>query len=186
MSFFTVLFVAVALSMDSFAVSVSNGCVLQKIRIKTVVKIAFIYAVFQGGMSLIGWFSASFFKYAINSFDYWIAFVLLLIIGLKMIYESFDKSTKISGDPLKNRTLILMGFATSIDALAVGAGFAFLQVNIFTASLLIGLITFVFSYAGVLIGCKTSYYLKDKAELAGGIILIIIGFRILFETLLFS
>ena len=182
-NFLTVLFIAVALSMDSFAVSVSIGCILKEIRIKSAVKIACFYGVFQGVMPAAGWFAASRFRELINLYDHWAAFVLLSIIGSKMIYESCTRDEhKEKSDPLNNWSLTLMALATSIDAFAVGAGFAFFEVNILSSSILIAITTFVFSFTGVIIGCKTGSILKNKAELTGGIILIAIGVKIAAEN----
>jgi putative Mn2+ efflux pump MntP len=182
MHFLTIIFIAVGLSMDSFAVSVASGCVLREVRLRNAVKVGLFFGGFQALMPLLGWAGASRFSGLISDYDHWAAFFLLLLIGSKMIYEGFQmKEPENRGDPLRLRILLLMAVATSIDALAVGAGFAFLNEPILIPAAVIGVTTFIFSAAGVLIGCRTGSRLQNRAEFAGGIILILIGAKILAE-----
>jgi putative Mn2+ efflux pump MntP len=147
--------------------------------------IALFFGVFQSLMPLIGWLVGSRFSSYITQFDHWIAFILLVLIGGNMIRESLqeDEEEEEQEDRLDYKELFLLAIATSIDALAVGITFAFLQVEIISSVLLIGIITFVISFAGVIIGNIFGSRFKNKAEILGGIILILIGIKILLEHL---
>ena len=186
MSIFEIFLVGVGLSMDAFAVSICKGLSMKKISYKYSLIIAAFFGVFQAAMPLIGWLvSVSFEKY-IKSVDHWIAFGLLAIIGIKMIIDAIRERKK--GDEeaefiFSFVELLLLAVATSIDALAVGISFAFLSINIWIAILIIGCTTFVISFAGVLIGNFFGSKFKTGAEIAGGIILILIGVKILLEHL---
>lgn len=176
--------IAIGLSMDSFSVSISSGIFLKKIRISEVLKIAGILAIFQGGFTSIGWLLGIKFSELISSIDHWIAFILLTYLGIKMIYESLknneeEQESEINSLSLKK--IILLGFATSIDALAVGISFAFLQTPILLPAIIITAITLIFSIIGLYIGSKFGKFNKFNVELIGGIILIIIGVKILIE-----
>ncbi|MCL1858080.1 MAG: manganese efflux pump MntP family protein [Oscillospiraceae bacterium] len=185
MNLFSLFLIAVGLSMDAFAVSVCAGLTMSKPYIKKSVIIGLYFCVFQAAMPLIGYIAASRFADAIIAYDHWIAFILLCFIGLKMIIESFKfKKEKQSGEEfsLKPARMLYLSVATSIDALAVGVSFAFLQINnIVPAVFFIGIITFLFSVAGVKIGNIFGAKFKPAAEFAGGIILILIGLKILLE-----
>lgn len=183
MSLFTMFITAFGLSMDAFAVSISSGIVINKIQMKNILKIAFFFGFFQAFMPLIGWFLGQRFSTYIIQFDHWIAFIVLSFIGLKMIYESLKENDEADIDPLNTKMLLILSIATSIDALAVGVSFAFLKVSIFTSALIIGIVTLVVSFFGVIIGRTSGALLKKKAEIAGGIILTFIGTKILFEHL---
>lgn len=176
---------AVGLSMDAFAVSVCKGLSVKKLRPKHMLIAGLYFGGFQALMPLIGWFLGTRFEKYITSVDHWIAFALLAIIGGKMIYDSFQKEEQeADGRSVLNvRELLVMAVATSIDALAVGITFAFLNVNIVSSVAVIGVTTFVLSAVGVLIGHKFGAKYKNKAELAGGVILILIGLKILLEHL---
>ena len=176
---------AVSLAIDCFTVSVTSGIILRRIHWQTFLKMAFFFGFFQALMPLIGWFGASRFNHLIESYDHWIAFVLLAILGGKMIWESFQKdddSTK-ECNPLKLSLVVGMAVATSIDALVVGVSFAFLQMNILWAAFIIGAVTFLVAMLGMLFGKKTSARLGEKMEIIGGLILIALGFKILIEHL---
>lgn len=181
MSILTIIFIAISLSIDSFAVSVICGIKSIKIKILLLLKIALILSIFQAGFTALGWFFGYFLKDLISSFDHWLAFFILLLVGGKMIYDSFkDKDKKIN-----NTNFLLLcglGIATSIDAVAVGLSLSLLEANIYIITLIIGVITFIFSGSGILIGCKFGNKFS-KAEIFGGIILIIIGIKILIEHL---
>ncbi len=180
MSILDLFILAVGLSMDAFAVSVCKGLSLGKIKPKHMCIAGAWFGGFQALMPLIGYFLGSFFAEMIEKYDHWVAFVLLAIIGGNMIKESFDKDEKVDSS-MDVKSILLLAIATSIDALAVGVTFAFLQVQIVPAVSFIGVITFIFSAVGVKIGslCGTKY--KSKAELFGGIVLVLIGIKILLE-----
>ena len=171
---------AVGLSMDAFAVSVCKGLSLGKIKPKHMCIAGACFGGFQALMPLIGYFLGSFFAEMIEKYDHWVAFVLLAIIGGNMIKESFGKDEKVDSS-MNVKSMLLLAIATSIDALAVGVTFAFLQVQIVPAVSFIGVITFIFSAVGVKIGSLFGTKYKSKAELFGGIVLVLIGIKILLE-----
>ncbi|MGY0373124.1 manganese efflux pump MntP [Clostridium sp. JNZ J1-5] len=187
MNFMTIVLIAVGLSMDAFAVSITNGIMLEKLRLKEPLKIGGTFGVFQGVMPLIGWLIGSKFQGYISELDHWIAFLLLGFIGGKMIYESIKSKDEAYAcrdgrcDVLNNKTLILLAVATSIDALVVGVSLALLNISIIKSAVIIGIITFVICFIGVIVGKKFGYVLKNHAEIIGGIILILIGLKILNE-----
>ncbi len=186
MGFFELFLIAVGLSMDAFAVSICKGLKMQRFNVRHAGVIALAFGGFQALMPVIGWFLGKQFESYITGIDHWIAFALLAVIGGKMAVESFKKEEEDSSkenEKLDVKELLVLAVATSIDALAVGITFAFLQVSIVPAVLLIGVITFVLSAVGVFIGHKFGAKFKSKAELAGGIILILIGLKILLEHL---
>lgn len=178
--------IAVGLSMDAFAVAVCKGLSMRKMNYGQAAVIALFFGGFQALMPLIGWILGKQFERYITSVDHWIAFVLLGIIGGNMIREALGKDEEEGAactDHLNLRELLMMAIATSIDALAVGITFAFLQVSIGPAVSFIGCITFVLAFAGVCIGKAFGAKYKSRAELLGGIILILIGLKILLEHL---
>lgn len=186
MTILEICLVALGLAADAFAVAMCKGVEMKKFVLRYALVIALFFGVFQALMPLIGWAVASTFEEYITAYDHWIAFGLLLVLGGKMIWDSFRKEPEDEEPaPLKLgiKTLLLMAVATSIDALAVGVTFAFLQVNVWIAISLIGAITFVISFAGVFIGVKLGDKFRHKAEFAGGVILILIGVKILLEHL---
>lgn len=180
MSIWVLFILAVGLSMDAFAVSVCKGLSLGKIKPKHMCIAGAWFGGFQALMPLIGYFLGSFFAEMIEKYDHWVAFVLLAIIGGNMIKESFDKDEKVDSS-MDVKSMLLLAIATSIDALAVGVTFAFLQVQIVPAVSFIGVITFIFSAVGVKIGSLFGTKYKSKAELFGGIVLVLIGIKILLE-----
>ncbi len=182
MGFTELLLVALGLSMDAFAVSVCKGLGVKRPGLRHGVLAGLYFGGFQFLMPVIGWLLGYKFEHLITSVDHWIAFLLLGIIGGNMIKESFSKSEELNDD-FGVKTMLLMAVATSIDALAVGISFAFLQVEILPAAGLIGLITFLLSGAGIFVGHAFGSRLKAGAERAGGIILILIGLKILLEHL---
>lgn len=182
MNVWEIFLVAVGLSMDAFAVAVCKGLKMPKINPKQTGIIALFFGGFQALMPLIGYFLGKQFEQYIVSIDHWITFILLGIIGGKMIYESFKKDEDNNGG-FSIKEIFVLAIATSIDALAVGITFAFLQVNIAISVSLIGIITFVLSGFGVFIGHKFGEKYKSKAEFTGGLILILIGLKILLEHL---
>lgn len=180
MSILDLFILAVGLSMDAFAVSVCKGLSLGKIKPKNMCIAGAWFGGFQALMPLIGYFLGSFFAEMIEKYDHWVAFVLLAIIGGNMIKESFGKDEKVDSS-MDVKSMLLLAIATSIDALAVGVTFAFLQVQIVPAVSFIGVITFIFSAVGVKIGSLFGTKYKSKAELFGGIVLVLIGIKILLE-----
>ncbi len=171
---------AVGLSMDAFAVSICKGLSLGKIKAKHMCIAGAWFGGFQALMPLIGYFLGSFFAEAITKYDHWIAFILLVLIGGNMIKEAFGKEEKLN-NAMDVKTMLLLAVATSIDALAVGVTFAFLQVQIVPAIIFIGVVTFAFSAVGIKIGSIFGTKYKSKAEFIGGVILILIGLKILLE-----
>ena len=178
----TVFLLAIGLSFDSFAVSVCSGLTLPKIRLFQAAKIAFFLALFQALMPLGGWLVGNSIKSLIEPVDHWIAFGLLSLIGGKMIIESFISSeVREIKNPLNIRVILTLSLATSIDALAVGFSFATLLDKILIAVFIIGVVTFVASMLGILLGKKTGPKFSRYSEIIGGLILIFIGCKILFE-----
>lgn len=182
MDLLELLLIAVGLSMDAFAVSVCKGLSVQRVRPRHALLAGLYFGGFQFLMPVIGWLLGVRFEALIQSVDHWIAFGLLTIIGLSMIKESRGKAEELNDD-FGVKTMLLLAVATSIDALAVGVTFAFLQVSILPAAGLIGVITFALSALGIWIGSVFGARFKSGAELAGGIILILIGLKILLEHL---
>ncbi|WP_434798819.1 manganese efflux pump MntP [Terrisporobacter vanillatitrophus] len=187
---------SVGLSMDAFAVSICKGLSLKKVSLKECSKVGLYFGGFQGGMPLIGFILGIQFKDYITSIDHWIAFILLSFIGINMIRESMEKdedggivdlTEAAVGEEEVNqlgfKNMVILAIATSIDALAVGITFAFLQVDIIPAVSFIAIVTFVLSAIGVKIGNVFGTKYKSKAEFAGGAILILIGMKILLEHL---
>lgn len=184
MGLLTTLFMGFALAMDAFAISITKGITLRKINTFISFKIAFFFGVFQAIMPLIGWLLGIKFQSYITAIDHWIALFLLSFIGLKMIFEAYEDNNnpEISvtcENELNNKELIILSIATSIDALAVGISFAFLNVNIFPLCLSIGIITFILCFIGVMVGSFLGPIFKNYSQIVGGIILILIGINIL-------
>ena len=171
--------------MDAFAVSVCKGLSVQRLKPRHGAICGAYFGGFQALMPLIGWLLGRQFESLIKNIDHWIAFVLLVLIGANMVRESFGKDEEVN-DSFSFKTMLPLAVATSIDALAVGVTFAFLDVNIWIAIALIGVTTFTRSAVGVKIGNVFGAKYKSKAELAGGIILIALGIKILIEHLFFN
>ena len=185
MGIFELLLLSIGLGMDAFAVSVCKGISMKKMDWKKACIVGLYFGGFQALMPVIGYFLGTSFQSIITNIDHWVAFVLLGIIGGKMIQEAFqkDKDEEEYSSDVSVKTMLILSVATSIDALAVGIPFAFLNVNLLLAITFIGLITFVLSVVGTKIGNRFGDKYKGKAEFIGGIILILIGFKILFEHL---
>ena len=183
MSIVEIVIIAIGLAMDAFAVSVCKGLSMKRMNWKKATIIATYFGGFQALMPLIGFLLGFAFSDIVSSIDHWIAFMLLSIIGANMIKDSTDDEIEKRNDKIDVKTMMLLAIATSIDALAVGVTFAFLKVNIVLAILIIGIIAFILSMLGVKIGNKFGDKLQNKAELTGGIILIVIGLKILLEHL---
>ncbi|MCL2517107.1 MAG: manganese efflux pump MntP family protein [Oscillospiraceae bacterium] len=185
MNLLELFILAVGLSMDTFAAAVCKGLSMRKATLSNQIIVGLYFGGFQAVMPVIGYLVASLFADYIISFDHWIAFGLLAFIGVKMIIESFGKEDDNKKDEvsLKPAQMLPLALATSIDALAVGVSFAFLKVNIVPAVTFIGVVTFTISVIGVKIGNVFGTKFKSKAEFSGGVILILIGLKILLEHL---
>lgn len=179
MNILTIILIATGLSFDTFAVSISTGISISGIKFWQAVRIALTLAFFQGLMPLIGWFLGTQVEQFICNYDHWIAFILLLLIGIKMIYESYKKEEDKKQKSLTFPILIFMAIATSIDALVAGVSFAFIDINIYISIFIIGFITFLAAMTGMLFGKTIGVKLGNKMEILGGLILIGIGIRIL-------
>jgi len=179
-----VIGIAIGLSMDALAVSVANGAMINQLRFRQALRIAFSFGLFQALMPLIGWAAGTTFNKYISSFDHWLAFALLVIIGGRMMYESFTKKPEEVRNCLHFPTLLLLSLATSIDALAVGLSFAMLNTNIWYPIAIIGAITFFISMAGMRFGKSVGPLFGKRIELIGGLVLIGIGMKILIEHLI--
>lgn len=182
MSIVELFILAVGLSMDAFAVSICKGLSLGRIRMKHMCVAGAWFGGFQALMPLIGYFLGSFFTHLITQYAHWIAFVLLVFLGFRMIQEARGEEGEMDGR-MDAKTMFLLAVATSIDALAVGVTFAFLKVSIVPAVCFIGLVTFVCSAAGVKVGSIFGARYRTKAEICGGIILILIGVKIVMDGL---
>lgn len=170
--------------MDSFAVSLTSGVLLKPFKLSRVMKIAAFMALFQGAMPLIGWFLGVGFKSYIESYDHWVAFGVLLFLGAKMVWEGWPRKNEEEPccmDPSDTRTLIGLSLATSIDALAIGISFAFLNMSMLLPTIVIAGVTFVFSMVGLYVGRQFGRHIHNYAEVLGGVILIGIGVKILLE-----
>lgn len=184
MGIIEILLLGISLSMDAFAVSICKGLSMKKINWKKAVIIGVYFGIFQALMPMVGYFLGSAFESFVTSIDHWIAFILLTLIGGNMIKEAFGKDEKENcNDSVDFKTMIVLAIATSIDALAVGITFAFFDVNLPLAVSIIGLTTFTISLIGVKIGNKFGSKYEKKAQIAGGVILLLIGTKILLEHL---
>ncbi|MCL4385873.1 MAG: manganese efflux pump MntP family protein [Actinobacteria bacterium] len=183
-----IFLIAISLALDCLAVSIAGGAVYKhkKGKIKYALKTAIFFGLFQMIMPLIGWWAGYGFKNIISNFDHWVAFGLLAAIGLKMIYEGIrngeddDKKRSI----IDNKTLIILSIATSIDALAVGISFGLISLSLVFTIIIIGFFAFLFSFLGFMTGNKASSFFKGKIEIIGGIVLILIGIKIILEHIL--
>lgn len=183
MDYGMIFLIALSLAMDAFAVSISNGVSVRGFGKADAVRQGLYFGVFQLLMPLIGWFLGSRVKEYIAAVDHWIAFLLLAVIGINMIRESLKGENAPEESRLTARVLVLQAIATSIDALAVGISFALLDVNILSAGLIIGVVAFVLSFLGGILGKGLGSFLQAKAAFAGGAVLILIGLKILIEHL---
>lgn len=185
MTFGGLVFIALGVAADAFAVSLGKGLHMRRLDLRHALVIALTFGVFQALMPLLGWLLGTAFAQYITEFDHWIAFGLLLLIGGRMIWQAVrpGEDTEADSDALDVRELLVLAVATSIDALAVGVTLAFLEVNILGAVGLIGGVTFVLAFVAVLIGHRVGARFGRPAEIAGGVILIAIGANILLSHL---
>ena len=181
----TLVLIAVGLAMDAFAVSIASSVIIGKVSKRQIFRLSFHFGLFQAMMPVVGWLAGRSVQDYIAGWDHWIAFGLLLFIGSKAIYESFnhDESKKQRSDPSKGFSLVLLSTATSIDALAVGLSFAVLDVTIWYPSLIIGVITAALSLIGVFLGSRLGRRFGRRMEIIGGLVLIAIGVKILIDHL---
>lgn len=180
MDFVTVILIAVGLSMDAFAVSIAKGISAERDRMRSALLLASLFGGFQALMPVIGWLAGVGLSDMINNVDHWVAFALLGLIGAKMIYDSRKDDDGSEGDVTISVALVL-AVATSIDALMVGLGFAFLEISIWIPIMMIGMITFAMSYTGFIFGSRMGMIFGRRIKVIGGLILILIGLRILIE-----
>jgi len=179
-----VVLIAIGLAMDAFAVSICKGLSMKKMSWKKAIVVGGYFGIFQGLMPVIGYFLGTTFESIVTKIDHWIAFGLLVFIGINMLKEAFGNETENCNDNVDFKTMIVLAIATSVDALAVGITFAFLKTNIVLASLIIAIITFAVCLIGVKIGNKFGDKYERKAETVGGLILIFMGIKILLEHLI--
>lgn len=185
MNFITIFLTSFGLAMDAFAVSVGSGISLKKVTLKDGIIIGTFFGGFQFIMPIIGWVAGLTFREFIVSFDHWVAFSLLSLIGGKMLYEAWqEEGEEETGTDFRNLYVLLtLAIATSIDALAVGLGFSVIKTPILLAAIIIGIITFLLSFSGVYLGSKFGHLFEKQAEIIGGFVLIGIGVKILLEHL---
>ncbi len=183
MSYLDLVVTAIALSMDAFAVAISKGLSVQRVRVKHGLIVGGYFGGFQALMPLIGFLLASSFAKYIQTYDHWIAFGLLALIGINMLREAFSSEEEELNDSFSFSTMLPLALATSIDALATGVSFAVTGTNIWVAISIVGVTTFAFSMVGVKIGSLFGAKYQKKAELAGGMILVVLGIKILIEHL---
>ena len=176
-----VFLLAFALSMDAFAVSIGLGVKNREFSKILALKVALLFGLFQGLMPLFGYLASLGLGSIIESIDHWVAFILLSAIGGKMLYDSFGENTEEEIANITNKVLLLLAIATSIDAMAAGFTLNLLALNPFVSMIVIGLVTYIFSYIGVFVGSRGGGYIESKAEKLGGIVLIGIGLKILAE-----
>lgn len=178
-----ILLISIGLAMDAFAVSICKGLSMRKMNWKKAIIIGLYFGLFQALMPVLGYFLGTTFDHFITRIDHWVAFILLAGIGINMIKEAFTEDSENCNDKIDVKIMIILAIATSIDALAIGTTFACLRVKVVLPAISIGLITFVLSVIGVKIGNKFGNKYKSKAEVTGGLILILLGIKILLEHL---
>lgn len=185
MEFFTILLIALALAVDAFAVALAAGVTLCRVSGRQVFRLAWHFGFFQAGMNILGWFGGLTVRVWIEAFDHWLAFALLAFVGFKMIWEAIREAKEEGAgiDPTRGRMLVTLSVATSIDSLAVGLSFAVLQVSVWFPAIVIGLVAAGLTALGLRLGCLlgAASRLGSRAEIAGGLVLVAIGLKILHE-----
>ena len=184
MTIIELLLLSIGLAMDAFAVSICKGLEIKSVKFKELFIVGLYFGFFQALMPVLGFFLGFNFQYIISPIDHWIVFILLSVIGFNMIKETFNNNRFQISNSIDLKEMIILSIATSIDALAVGITFAFLKVSIIQASLIIGIVTLIISMIGVKVGSIFGNKYEKKAQLIGGIILILLGFKILLEHLI--
>jgi putative Mn2+ efflux pump MntP len=177
----TVLIIAIALAMDCFAVSLAAGTVIKERRLFSAAVMGIFFGTFQSAMALIGWAAGTWIAATIGFIDHWVAFIILAIIGVKMVYEGFKGEEAPARNYLSVTILLILSIATSLDSLGVGLSLALLSTGIAQAAAIIGLISLILSFSGVMLGSRLPARFGSPVEIAGGFVLIIIGIRILIE-----
>lgn len=178
------LIIAVSLAMDCFAVSLGIGCSMPDCAKRSLFRLAFHFGLFQGGMTFLGWFVGNTILPYIEKFDHWIAFILLAWIGIRMIKEGLSHEARVmNDDPTRGGKLVLLSIATSIDALGVGLSLSILKTNITVSSLMIGIVSFLFTIIGLRFGNRLNRQFGRKVEIFGGLILLFIGSHLLISHL---
>jgi len=188
MDYVSLIFIAIGLSMDAFAVAICNGMAMKSVKVRHAVAFGLMFGGMQAIMPIIGYFVGSLVSGYIESFAYWIAFILLALIGGKMLLDAFrgkEEDSIKDGQFISLAALFALGVATSIDALVVGINFALIEWNIWISALVIGVVTFTLSFAGVYAGKKLGMALQKYATILGGVVLIAIGLKILLQHLFF-
>lgn len=183
MSLLEILLISIGLAMDAFAVSICKGLAMRKMNWKKAIIIGLYFGIFQAIMPIIGYYIGGSFQSLVTNIDHWIILGLLVFIGGNMIKESFENEKAEANDNIDIKTMMILAIATSIDALAVGITFAFFEIDLISVVLAIGIITFILSVIGVKIGNKFGAKYERKSEFVGGLILIIIGIKVLMEHL---
>ncbi|KZX15310.1 putative manganese efflux pump MntP [Methanobrevibacter cuticularis] len=186
MDIYSIFLIAIALAMDAFSVSLTKGFIIKNIRIYQIIVIGLFFGGFQVGMPVLGWIAGEQIREIVSSIAPYIAFILLLIIGLKMIYDSAideEEKEESSKSSFSYKELTLLAIATSIDAFAVGITFSFLNIPILIPVTIIGITTFLLSETGIFIGKKLGHLFGNKFEIIGGVILILLGLNILLQGL---
>lgn len=186
MDFITIFIIAVGLAMDAFAVSIASGAAYKHLHLRHTLRIALFFGGFQAFMPLIGALAGLSFREYIADYDHWLAFIILVAVGGKMIYESFKiTEAEKNYSPSNILVLLTLSVATSIDALAIGITLSLVAVSIATAVTVIGVVTFILSYLGVMIGKRFGHVFENRIEAVGGIVLIILGVKILLRHMVF-
>jgi putative Mn2+ efflux pump MntP len=184
-NFISILIIAIGLGMDAFSVAVGVGANSRALSLMPALRLSFHFGLFQFLMPIAGWFAGSTVANIIAAYDHWIAFGLLAVVGGKMIVESFSQEEKVfTTDPTRGITLIMLSVATSIDALAVGLGFAFLKIPILIPSIIIGIVAFCMTAMGMFFGDKLGKVFGRRVGIVGGVILIVIGVKIVIEHMM--
>ena len=183
MSILEILFIGIALSMDAFAIAICKGLAAKKVLVKSAIIIALYFGFFQAFMPIVGFYLGNYFQKLVINIAHWIAFILLSFLGGNMIRHSGEEQNKQTNPRLDFKTMLLLSLATSIDALTIGVTLSFLKIKIFFPAIIIGSTTFIFSFLGVLLGNTIGKQFQAKTETIGGIILIIIGLKVLLEHL---
>jgi putative Mn2+ efflux pump MntP len=184
MNFLFLFLVAIGLGMDAFAVAVAVGAVIKRLRLRHIFRLSLHFGLFQFLMPIVGWLAGMTMTKIFADYDHWIAFVILVCVGGKMIWESFKEDRVALKDPTRGLSLIILSLATSIDALAVGLSFAFLKMPIIYPSAVIGIVAFIMTAGGMVLGTKIGKLFGKRVKLLGGLILIGIGVKILLDHIL--
>ena len=181
--FFTTLVTALGLAMDAVAVAIASGLSVKTLKWQDALKMALFFGIFQALMPMGGYFVGAFFANALAAFDHWIAFVLLCALGIKMILESKNAAEERVVSPFRNNKLLILSIATSLDAFAVGISFSLLEISLIKTVTIIGLVTFLLCLPAVWFGARLGKSMAKRAEVFGGLVLILIGSKILIEHL---